>query len=125
MPNAGESLGDSHPDRSARERQRQCVAAVNRDNAIVILDRLRATQSHFLASSEPGIPGPEHTKTWSQRPGFEYRLRFGGLSKKRLLMVGREGVEPPKLSRRFYRPLGSPRALCRPSTPTSGGKREA
>ena len=44
-------------------------------------------------------------------------IRFGG--------VGREGVEPPKLSRRFYRPLGSPRALCRPSTPTSGGKREA
>jgi DNA invertase Pin-like site-specific DNA recombinase len=32
-----------------------------------------------------------------------------------LLGVGREGVEPPKLSRRFYRPLGSPRALCRPS----------
>ncbi len=30
-------------------------------------------------------------------------------------VVGREGVEPPKLSRRFYRPLGSPRALCRPS----------
>jgi len=32
-----------------------------------------------------------------------------------LLGVGREGVEPPKLSRRFYRPLGSPRAHCRPS----------
>jgi hypothetical protein len=36
---------------------------------------------------------------------FEYEFR----------VVGREGVEPPKLSRRFYRPLGSPRALCRPS----------
>ena len=30
-------------------------------------------------------------------------------------MVGREGVEPPQLSRRFYRPLGSPHALCRPT----------
>jgi hypothetical protein len=29
-------------------------------------------------------------------------------------LVGREGVEPPQLSRRFYRPLGSPHALCRP-----------
>jgi DNA invertase Pin-like site-specific DNA recombinase len=32
-----------------------------------------------------------------------------------LSMVGREGVEPPQLSRRFYRPLGSPHALCRPT----------
>src|SRR3979411_2419936 len=30
-------------------------------------------------------------------------------------LVGRAGVEPAQLSRRFYRPLGSPRALCRPT----------
>ena len=36
----------------------------------------------FVASLEPGIAGPEDTKTRSQGPGFEYRLPFGGLSKK-------------------------------------------
>jgi hypothetical protein len=41
---------------------------------------------------------------------FERRTAVRGCS-----MVGREGVEPPQLSRRFYRPLGSPRALCRPT----------
>ena len=69
----------------------------------------------FAASLEPDIPVPENTKTRSQGPGFEYRLPFGGLFKKRSKVVGRGRVELPQLSRRFYRPLGSPNAQCRPT----------
>jgi hypothetical protein len=32
-------------------------------------------------------------------------------------MVGREGVEPPKLSRRFYKPLHMRRRVCDPARP--------
>ena len=62
----------------------------------------------FVASLELGIAGTENTKTRSQGPGFEYRLPFGGLSKKRSWVVGRGRFELPQLARRFYRPLGSP-----------------
>ena len=55
-----------------------------------------------------------------RQPVEFYENRTSGL-----LEVGREGVEPPKLARRFYRPLGSPHGLCRPTAlgPSSGACR--
>jgi len=49
-----------------------------------------------------------------------FRIPYGGV---RVLgqVVGREGVEPPQLSRRFYRPLSS--ATCSvPTQPSAGGQ---
>ena len=50
----------------------------------------------FIASLEPDTRGPENTKTRSQGPGCEYRLPFGGLSKKRVRVVGRGRFELPR-----------------------------
>jgi hypothetical protein len=88
--------------------QRRLRRQILRDNGFRKTQRfLRFFQPlfhSFAASLEPGIPGPENTKTRSQGPGFEYRLPFGGLSKKRVRVVGRGRFELPQLSRRFYRP---------------------
>src|SRR5438105_2376641 len=60
-----------------------------------------------------GQIGGQASRTSSRRSQLEREIRSKSSSE--LGLVGRAGVEPAQLSRRFYRPLGSPRALCRPT----------
>ncbi len=73
-------------------------------------------------------PLPQRVLVWPHRHGLRelpadlryvgsggrYRSPFKRASSPIVGRVGRGGVEPSQLSRRFYRPLGSPHALCRP-----------